>query len=365
MRSFQHAAASRELAEAVVTRVELADGQIGWGETLPRSYVTGETADSVVSDLGRNLWPRLLDWASLQRSGALAELEAAIPVTDSAGRPMPAAACALELACLWAMTGLSDDPRTRNPIASRVSGVLGSADPAATSRRLRLMRLFGLRDYKLKLGFGEDIDAENLRVIHKQIGRGLRRGKFTLRADVNGGWDAASTPQRVAALKEFNVCLVEQPVYCSAAELASLADRCDLPLMADESLLLRADAEALLEQPKRLWWNIRLSKNGGFARSMELAMLAHENGVPFVIGCMVGESGILSAAQRRLLQFIPQPRFVEGNYGRLLLADDLTRPSLRMSYGGRLKPLADRGPGVTVDEHKLARYGMVVSTLQA
>ena len=35
MRSFEHAAASRELAEAIVTRVTFDDGAVGWGETLP------------------------------------------------------------------------------------------------------------------------------------------------------------------------------------------------------------------------------------------------------------------------------------------------------------------------------------------
>ncbi len=36
MRGFQHAAASRDVSEAVLVRVEFADGSMGWGETLPR-----------------------------------------------------------------------------------------------------------------------------------------------------------------------------------------------------------------------------------------------------------------------------------------------------------------------------------------
>ena len=48
MRSFEHAAASRSLAEAIVVRVSFSDGRCGWGETLPRPYVTGETLETVV-----------------------------------------------------------------------------------------------------------------------------------------------------------------------------------------------------------------------------------------------------------------------------------------------------------------------------
>jgi glucarate dehydratase len=80
---------------------------------------------------------------------------------------------------------------------------------------------------------------------------------------------------------------------------------------------------------------------------------------------MVGESGLLSAAQCRLLQSAPEAvRFVEGNYGRWLLADDLTRPSPRFGYGGRLRAPSGPGLGVTVDAGKLARYGRLVASLR-
>jgi L-alanine-DL-glutamate epimerase-like enolase superfamily enzyme len=54
---------------------------------------------------------------------------------------------------------------------------------------------------------------------------------------------------------------------------------------------------------------------------------------------------------------------VEGNYGRLLLGDDLTRPSPRFGYGGRLRPLKRPGLGVRVDAGKLATYGKKVLSL--
>ena len=43
MRGFEHAAARRELAEAIVVCLEFDDARVGWGETLPRPYVTGES----------------------------------------------------------------------------------------------------------------------------------------------------------------------------------------------------------------------------------------------------------------------------------------------------------------------------------
>jgi L-alanine-DL-glutamate epimerase-like enolase superfamily enzyme len=298
-------------------------------------------------------------WPAVRGRDVSDATAADVPCAASDGRCMNAAACAVDVAIAWACGPAG--PRRR--ITSRVSGVLGSADPAKTARRLRLMRLYGLRDFKLKLGFGEDVDAENLRIVHRKLGRGIRRGRASLRVDVNGGWDVETTPDRVERLKAFGVCVVEQPVFASAGELVELAGRCSLPLMADESLITESDAQTLLDDPRRVWWNVRISKNGGLSRAARLLELAAAHGVTVSNGCMVGESGILSAAQRRLLEAGPQPRFVEGNYGRLLLSDDLTRPSIRFGYGGRLKALRGVGFGVDVDPAKLDRYATLIASL--
>jgi len=357
MRRFEHAAAGRDLAEAIVVRAARSDGSAGWGETLPRDYVTGETLETVPRDIEEVLWPAVRgpDVSNLDRLSV-------IPNAAGDGRCINAALCAVELAVVSPLIGPGPGGRR---IAARVSGVLGSADPARTARRLRLMRWYGLRDFKLKLGFGDDIDAENLRLVGRRIGRAIRAGRCTLRVDVNGAWTADETPDRVAALAAHGVCVVEQPVFAPPTALVELARRCDLPLMADESLVTADDADELVREPRRVWWNIRISKNGGPLHAAALAREADENGVPFTFGCMVGESGILSAAQRRVLQGCPAPRFVEGNYGTFLLADDLTRPSPRFGYGGRLKRLKGPGLGVAVDPRQVARYGSLIRSLRA
>jgi muconate cycloisomerase len=226
------------------------------------------------------------------------------------------------------------------------------------------MRWYGLCDFKLKMGFPAEVDAENLRLVHRQLRRGLRAGRCTLRVDANSAWTPDSVPDRARRLAEFGVCVLEQPADMRPLEMVKLARECPLPLMADECLLDEGDAAVLADEP-RIWWNVRISKNGGILPALDLCRRAAERGVPFVVGCLVGETGILSAAQRRLLELAPPPRFVEGNYGRFLLRDDLTRPSLRFGYGGRMRPLPGPGLGVRVDEGQLRRYGRLVKTLTA
>jgi len=352
MRRFEHSAAKRLKADGIVVKLTLSNGVVGWGETHPREYVTGETLDSVPADIGEFIWPRYCN-----------DPAAPFPL-ERDGRAINAAACAVELAHLDATEGFPPGSAAGD-IAGRVSGVLGSSAPARTIRQLRMMRCFGLRDFKLKLGLGEDVDRRNLAAVCERLGRAITAGKCSLRVDVNGGWDENTTPDRIAQLRANGVCAVEQPIFCQAEELVDLARRCELPLIADESLLTEADARRLQALGDRIWWNIRISKNGGFAPAKRLVEMAAGAGVPVVIGCMVGESGILSAAQRRLLVASPRARFIEGNYGTFLIKQDLARPSLRFGYAGRLKRLNGQSLGVVVDPNQINRYGKKCYTLKA
>ena len=375
MRSFEHAAATRNQAEAVIVRVVFSDGVAGWGETLPRPYVTGETLDSVVADLEGVIWPAL---AEADFSGVESEVAAAIagiPTVGADGRCINAAACSAELACVDAhlrRRGLSSPagllgatvPPEGGLIGPRVTGVLGSAGAGKTARRLRLMRWYGLRDFKLKLGLGAEADAANLAVVRGRLAGALTAGRCTLRVDVNGGWTADETPARVAELAAMGVCAVEQPVFCTARELVDLARRCVLPVIGDESLVTGRDAAVMLGEPGRVWLNVRMSKNGGLLRAGEMVLRAAEAGSTVVLGCMVGETAILSSAQRRLLQAVGGcVRFVEGNYGRLLLGADVVRRGVRFGFGGRLRALGGAGMGVEVDLELLERHGRRVATL--
>ncbi len=346
MRSFEHAAASRTASRSILVRLDFSDGTIGWGETLPRDYVTGETFESAEADLKAIFFPALCEQD-------LADADAVtLPLTSSDGRCINAAACAVDLALRWA----KPTPKQARRIETRITGVLGSADPKKTAKRLWLMHLFGLRDFKLKLGFGEAADTENLRICHRKLARGMRASRSSLRVDVNGGWPLSDTPEHVEALVPFGVCVVEQPTFTDPETLLALARRCVLPLMADESLLTRHDAAVFLACPEKLWWNVRISKNGGLGEARALLQLAADHGVTVSNGCMVGESGILSAAQRRLLATSAAPRFAEGNYGRLLLSDDITTPSPRFGYGGKLRVLKGEGFGVGVNDEKVEQH---------
>jgi len=202
------------------------------------------------------------------------------------------------------------------------------------------------------------------------LGRGLRRWRGptrrTLRVDANGAWDLDEAICRVETLARYQVLAVEQPLAKgNEAALADLRRRTRVPIMLDESLLTLEGAERLVAGGQVDLFNIRISKNGGLVRSLRLAELAHRAGLDFQLGCMVGETGILTAAGRVFLELVGRRvRFSEGSYGRFLLRADVTRQRLSFGYGGFVRAMTGPGLGVHVSMRKVRRVARCALRLE-
>jgi len=365
--TFSHAAAERRTADPVVVAVELRTGHVGYGETLPREYVTGETVSSVIEDIARRLLPGVERWHPSSFAEAL-ELTDALPYRRDDGRLMLAARAGLELALLDAYSRHFRRPVSEaagwlglpgfGPPGSirtvRYSGVLSAGDPAKLRGLVRKMRWFGLRDFKLKVGFEDD--DRRVRTVVDALGPSLGR-KTTLRLDANGGWSVETAVRRLTAWSSLPIACIEQPLpRGQERHVRDLCVAAPFPIMQDESLLTYEDAEAMILQGAMDILNIRISKNGGLLPAMRLAGLARQKKLRFQLGCLVGETSILSAAGRRFLECVPGAMFAEGSYGRFLLRGDIAARPLCFGYGGRVKALAGFGWGVQVNPSALTSY---------
>ena len=58
--AFKHAAAERRQSDSLFLQCTLDDGSIGFGESLPRAYVSGESRDGAVALLAERVLPRLI-----------------------------------------------------------------------------------------------------------------------------------------------------------------------------------------------------------------------------------------------------------------------------------------------------------------
>ena len=95
---FKHAAAARATSTSLLLRCETDSGAVGYGETLPRPYVTGETRDESFELLRDVILPRVaeLEFSSLDEVKAfLRECDGEPPLAwGPFERPPTAAWCA-------------------------------------------------------------------------------------------------------------------------------------------------------------------------------------------------------------------------------------------------------------------------------
>lgn len=360
---FEHAAKTRQTADPVVAEVELADGTLGYGECLARPYVTGETPEGVVETVRKVMPDMLVEFRPESFPDAL-ELIDNLPSRDPSGAVMTAARAAVELALLDAYSkhfrrpiseaaGWLDLPGLGPPGSAekiRFSAVVSGAS-AKLARKVRMMWWYGLRDFKLKVGY--DDDRERVETVVRVLGRSLGRST-TLRLDANSAWTLETAVAALRSLPVDRIACVEQPLARADDEyLPQLRQAVRVGLMPDESLVTLEDAQRLVEQGGVDWFNIRLSKNGGFLTALKLVHCARQHGLQYQLGCMVGETSILSAAGRRFLENAPDVCFAEGSYGRFLLTDDVVRKPVQFGYGGRPRPLPGWGWGIEVLPQKL------------
>jgi muconate cycloisomerase len=102
-------------------------------------------------------------------------------------------------------------------------------------------------------------------------------------------------------------------------------------------------------------FNLRLSKCGGFTRSLRLASLAKKHGLSCQLGCQVGETAILSAAGRHFAASVGGLRYLEGSYDRRLVGEALGKRDITFGWGGWAPALAGFGLGIEIDDAALAR----------
>lgn len=362
-RKVTHASHVRTDTDNVVVRCKLSDGSTGYGEGVPRDYVTGETLDSALDLLTRSDLAKQLDTdvENFVQGVHLAErLALATPPDDERGILGNAARCALELAVLDALGRAFGEPLTRVTelvapdlyrFRDRVqySGVIGN--PRGWKKRAYplVYRLAGFSQVKVKVGIEGQDDVKRLGTMRRWLGR-----KMNVRIDANEAWAPAAAAARIAELEPFGVTSVEQPVRHEDVEcLAAVRERVKTPIMLDESLCGPVDAERAVRGGWCDLFNIRLSKCGGFIPSLRLAQFAKRHGLGYQLGCQVGETAILSAAGRHFATSVADIRYLEGSYDRHLVREALAVDDLTFRRDGSAPALVGGGLAFQLDPARL------------
>jgi muconate cycloisomerase len=362
---FRHASYTRTSTDNIIVRCVLEDGTIGFGEGVPREYVTGETTESALELLQQSdLRSQLEPCGDFTRAVAIAQRLQLKPIAGDERRCRGnAARCALEMALLdtygrrfgqslsSVVNMVAPDLLEAKPWV-RYSGAITTGALGFKIRMAALgMWLYGFKQIKVKVGIAGHDDVARLRSIRKRVGK-----KMDVRIDANEAWSSRDVVQRILELRPFDISAVEQPVpHEDVACLAEVRKEAGLPLMLDESLCGEVDAERAADGGWCDLFNIRLSKCGGFIPSLRLAQFARARGLGYQLGCQIGETALLSAAGRHFAANVCGLRYVEGSYDRHLVREALGTRNLTFGWGGWARALTGPGLGVEVDPAALER----------
>ncbi len=360
---YGHAKARHREVESILCIARDKAGREGYGEAVPRSYVTGESTESIRQTLVELIARCPFDsFDSFQES--LRTIELSYP------KAVPGCAlCALDTA----ITDLAARQRNRSvaemlgsePVSPLIyTASIGMGSRAKLIALLLLYKSMGLRHFKVKVG--DEDDLSRIRLIQRILGPDI-----SLFADANGAWDKETGVSRIEQLSALNVWAVEEPLRVTApssvqstssqicreveltdehyADNAWLQSRSSLPLIADESLISLRGAKAIIETSAFKIFNIRLSKCGGYFRSAQFAALAKGASLSFSLGAMVGESPILAAAGAAWGESQPEHLYIQGHSHRVLHGKRFITGCPPLGRGGNCIPNQRPGSGLKIE----------------
>ncbi len=371
-KAIRHASHTRTETENLVVRATLEDGSQGFGEGVPREYVTGETIDSAFAQLQRSdLASQLEPCDSFEKAVLLAERFRLADIPgDERQCQGNGARCAVELALLDAYGRHFRKPLSavtaqlapelfepKNTI--QYSGAITSAKGWKARINAWAMRIFGFSQLKVKVGIDGQDDVARLSSIRKRVG-----AKMDLRVDANEAWTPANVRQRIEELKPFGITAVEQPIpHEEVHALRAVRQGLGVPIMLDESLCSMVDAERAADHGWCDLFNLRLSKVGGFTRAVRLAQFARKRKLGYQLGCQVGETAILSAAGRHFATSVAGIRYLEGSYDKHLVREALGKKDVSFGWGGWAPALTAPGLGIDLDPASLQRVSIRAEVL--
>jgi len=351
-RTVGHFQAVRSASSNLVVRVVSGGGIEGFGEALPREYVTGESmatataaARFLLQGFAGRRWETVAD--------LLNDLEGLH--RDPRVAAYPSARCAVELALLdcagktWGMS-VADLLGGSRRDSVEYSAVIPFEEPGSLEIILDMVRAQEVGSVKVKVGRSRDLDT--VMSVRRKLGE-----KISLRLDANGAWNSRDAIEKLKALSEYGIDAVEQPVPKEDWQgLRAVSESVPIRVIADESVVSLEDARSLVATAACGGFNLRISKCGGLLAALRIYSFARASEIPCQLGCQVGETGILSAAGRHFAARTPDLLFVEGSFNRYVLAEDIVREDLTFGTWGLAPVLNSPGLGVTVDQSQLQRY---------
>ena len=230
-----------------------------------------------------------------EREGLLRECEAQAPgapgarfAVDCALAELGALSSSLPVAA-WLAQVRGAEARPELPVSALVPGA--SADEVGD--QARSLAADGFETFKLKLGARDAAsDLQRARALRGALGPGPR-----IRLDANGAWTREEAERRLPELAPLDIEFIEQPVAAHDVEgLAQMRAGGWMKIAADESLVVPARADAVMDCQAADVLVLKPAALGGLGRALGLAERARGLGVECCVTSLMDSAFGLTAA---------------------------------------------------------------------
>lgn len=328
----------------VLVVVETASGLTGYGES----------------------WVNYPSWAVTERRATLLQGVAPLVVGQDAGRitaihelllarlgplgrqwgapgPVRQAISGLDVA-LWDLVARSRGHSVADLAGGRVreqiSAYASSLGPGGVQEQAHACRDAGFGIVKVKVGFGADTDAANLRTAREILGPDV-----TLLVDANQAWTLPEALAMAPLLRKAGVRYVEEPIAGDRlADLEQFAERSGLAVATGENTYGQADFLPYLNSRAISLAQPDISKTGGLTETLAICQIARAAGTPVAPHLYGG--AVAFAATLQLAACTPGVTMIEYDVRHNPLRDPLLIDP-PVPREGRLE--LPTGPGLGID----------------
>ena len=352
----------RTTPEAVIFEIVFDNGISGIGESIPRTYVTGEDCESVIRTVEHHFSTHLFQMEIINRENvdqALAHLEQV--AQDNLISSYQSALGGIDIALLDALGQLENKPLYRymgNLTESHVNYSISVPLLPPEQIRKYHQKVGNLKFGHVKIILGNDPE-ENL--TRFELIQSLFDPDIKISLEANGRYTQAEIEKNLNLFRGFSIHSFEQPAPKQDFDgLRRVREKYGIPVIADESLCSKEDALVLIENEACDGFNVKLSKCGGLIRSREIVSLARQHNKSWQLGSHVGETEILARAGGHFAAANGDLAFAE--IGSSILLNETSKLLSPMSM---IKDHVDR-PGLgwhPAEAELVHRFGMPVEMI--
>jgi len=335
--TFRHAAATRDAGESLWVQAKR-NGNKGYGEGCPRTYVAGDDLESSVKWVEENFSSGKVDFETLD------DLKQWVENNSTVIDKYPSAWCAIEMALLDLFSrekGCSVETLLGldgYKLCGRYTAVLGDDKKWKYTTQADQYLIRGLTDFKIKLNGNLERDREKLHILEDLCTQHNVKD-IRIRFDANNLWknrcDEAIAYLTALGGRGF---ALEEPVGSrNVGDMSKISIAMGLPIILDESLCTLDDLSLYGNAPGKYIANIKISRVGGLIRALRLITELKKLGWPIIIGCHTGETSLLTRAALVAASAAGESLIAqEGAFGDYLVEREPVDPMLKFGREGLL-----------------------------